>query len=109
MDNGYTRFVVRDGRLRSAQYVVGTVPGPVQNLKVGSVAFREDCDDDLSFAVVGQANTDGTLFNPDDKVSAHNPRHPQTTLPGRGLIAPRASFGSEDWYAHHKPRSLNIR
>ena len=42
MENGYTRFVIRDSRLRSAQYVVGTTPGPVQNLKVGSVAFRED-------------------------------------------------------------------
>jgi pre-mRNA-splicing helicase BRR2 len=89
MDNGYTRFVVRDGRLRSAHYVVGTVPGPVQNLKVGSHPFREECDDDLSFAVVGQANTDGTLFNPEDKISAHSPHHPQTTLPGRGAHRPK--------------------
>ncbi|CEO58586.1 hypothetical protein PMG11_03298 [Penicillium brasilianum] len=90
MNNGYARFVVRDGRLRSAQYIVGTVPGPVQNLKVGSLALREDCDDDLSFAVVGQANTDGTLFNPDDKVSAHDPRYPQTTFPGRGAHRPKS-------------------
>ncbi|OOQ84588.1 hypothetical protein PEBR_29629 [Penicillium brasilianum] len=68
MDNGYTRFVVRDGRLRSAHYVVGTVPGPVQNLKVGSLALREDCDDDL----------------------AHHPRHPQTTLSGWGAHRPKS-------------------
>ncbi|KAJ5142618.1 acylamino-acid-releasing enzyme [Penicillium bovifimosum] len=90
MDNGNTRFVVRDSRLRSAHYVVGTVPGPVKNLKVTSVAFSEDCDDDLSFAVVGQANTDGTLFNPDDNISTHTPHHPQTTLPGRGAHRPKS-------------------
>jgi dipeptidyl aminopeptidase/acylaminoacyl peptidase len=89
MDNGHTRFVVRDARLRHAHYVIGTVPGPVQNLKVGSVAFREDCDDDLSFAVVGQANTDGSLFNPDDKVDASIPYLSRTILPGRNAHRPK--------------------
>ncbi|KAJ5134785.1 acylamino-acid-releasing enzyme [Penicillium atrosanguineum] len=89
MDNGYTRFVVRDARLRSAHYVVGTVSGPVQNLKVGSIAFREDCDDDLSFAVVGQANPDGTLFNPTDRTHVPFPSQPQNTVPGQSAHRPK--------------------
>ncbi|KAJ5971365.1 acylamino-acid-releasing enzyme [Penicillium vulpinum] len=89
MDNGSTRFVVRDARLRRAQYVVGTVPGPIQNLKVGFITFKEDSDDDLSFAVVGQANTDGTLFNPVDRIRAPIPSQPQTALPGRSAHRPK--------------------
>lgn len=55
----------------------------------GYVLFTEDCDDDLSFAIVDQADRDGTLFNADDEIRVPVPSEPQATLPGRTAHRPK--------------------
>lgn len=62
----HTPLVVGSARLLGGTYVARTIPGPVRHLRVAGTAFNEEDDDDLSFAVIGKANPDGTLFNPYD-------------------------------------------
>jgi dipeptidyl aminopeptidase/acylaminoacyl peptidase len=66
LENGHTQFVVGDSRLQSPGYIAGSLSGPVWDLRTAGVVFKEDRgdDDDLSFAVIGEANPDGTLYNP---------------------------------------------
>lgn len=67
--NGYTNLVIRDARLVDNEYIAGPVPGHISNLRVTSIPFIEDTDDDLGFAVVGKVHTDGSLFNPTEQSS----------------------------------------
>ncbi|EED16266.1 acylamino-acid-releasing enzyme, putative [Talaromyces stipitatus ATCC 10500] len=67
--NGHTNLAIRDARLVDDEYVAGTVPGHISNLRVTRMPFIGDTDDDLGFAVVGKVNTDGSLFNPMDQIS----------------------------------------
>ncbi|KAL2845200.1 Alpha/Beta hydrolase protein [Aspergillus pseudoustus] len=66
--DGHTRFVVADARLRGERYVAGTVAGPVWDLRTTRVVNMgdpaDDVDDDLGFAIVGEVDGDGRLFNP---------------------------------------------
>lgn len=64
LSNGDTNLVIGDARLVDNEYIVGTVPGHISNLRVVSIPFTGDNDDELGIAVVSKINTDGSFFNP---------------------------------------------
>ncbi|KAL2822253.1 Alpha/Beta hydrolase protein [Aspergillus cavernicola] len=81
LENGHAQFVVGDARLQSPAYIAGSVTGGVWDLRAAGVVLKEDAgdDDDLSFAVIGEANPDGTLFNPLDAGRAGPVQPPAAT------------------------------
>lgn len=57
-EDGRTDFIVDDVD-KPEMYTAGTVPGPISDLKITSLARGE-----VAFAVSGKANPDGSLYNP---------------------------------------------
>ncbi|KAK4938472.1 hypothetical protein LTR10_021101 [Elasticomyces elasticus] len=66
-ENGNTSFVISDATLPGKSYTAGTVSGPVSSLKLSVIEPGK-----VSFAVAGQANPDGSLFNPNDVQKQHS-------------------------------------
>lgn len=60
-ENGNTSFVVSDALDSGWTYVAGTVPGPLSSLKLYMIEAGM-----VAVAVAGQANPDGSLYNPKD-------------------------------------------
>ncbi|KAI1774279.1 Alpha/Beta hydrolase protein [Hypoxylon cercidicola] len=65
--NGNTSFVISDAALPGNCSTAGTVPGPVSNLKL--VVIEPGT---AAIAVGGQANPDGSLFNPKSVQKPHS-------------------------------------
>ncbi|KAL4861183.1 Alpha/Beta hydrolase protein [Aspergillus spectabilis] len=101
LDNGHTQFVVGDARLQRPAYIAGTVIGPVWDLRTAGVVFKEDRgdDDDLSFAVIGEANPDGTLFNPVEAERAGSVQLQVTEVSGAT---------AQRWQKHGYARRKNV-
>ncbi|RAO74261.1 uncharacterized protein BHQ10_010273 [Talaromyces amestolkiae] len=83
--NGHTNLVICDARLVDNEYIVGTVPGHISNLRVTRIPFIGDTDDELGFAVVSKINNDGSFFNPTEQSSnfGNFGGHLNTTFPER--------------------------
>lgn len=64
-DNGNTSFVICDATEPGKTYVAGTVAGPVSNLKLHVVEPGT-----VAVAVSGQADKEGSLYNPKDEQKA---------------------------------------
>ena len=62
-ENGNTSFIVSDASQPGKTYTAGTVPGPVSSMKLHVIESGM-----VAVAVAGQANPDGSLYNPKDEV-----------------------------------------
>lgn len=66
-DNGNTSFVITDATLPGKAYTAGTVPGPVSSLKLLVITPGK-----TAIAIAGQANPDGSLYNPKNAQKPHS-------------------------------------
>jgi dipeptidyl aminopeptidase/acylaminoacyl peptidase len=66
-ENGNTSLIVANVDDPRKTYTAGTVPGPISNLKLAVLEEGK-----VAIAVSGQANPDGTLYNPHDVPKTHH-------------------------------------
>jgi dipeptidyl aminopeptidase/acylaminoacyl peptidase len=66
-ENGNTSFIVTHVGDPRKTYTAGTVPGPISSLKLAVLEEGR-----IAIAVSGQANPDGTLYNPHDVPKSHS-------------------------------------
>ena len=66
-ENGNTSFIISDASEPAKTYTAGTVSGPVSSLKLHVIEAGV-----VAVAVAGQANPDGSLFNPKDEQKPHS-------------------------------------
>lgn len=74
-ENGNTNLVVGDARDAGTKYVAGTVPGPVTDLRITPLD-----DSKVGFVVSGQANPDGSLYNPETAEKPLSSAHYYTSI-----------------------------
>ena len=66
-EKGSTQLFVGNARKLGDTYVAGTVPGPIENLKLHQLD-----NDTIAIAVSGKANPNGTLHNPELQPKKHS-------------------------------------
>ncbi|KAH8689126.1 putative acylamino-acid-releasing enzyme [Talaromyces proteolyticus] len=99
LENGHTNLVIRDARLEDTDYVAGTVPGHISNLRVTNIPYIGDTDDDLGFAVVGKVNADGSVFNPiDQSLDGKRTGSSYTVFPGGHADSLRSPQKNVIWF-----------
>ena len=61
-EKGHTKLIAGDAGSVGNTQVIGTIPGPISNVKVKSLGNGK-----VALAVVGKSRPDGSLFNPGDE------------------------------------------